>query len=622
MHDPSKTYQELIEDNSVLKQKIKKLKQSEAEHKRAEEALRTSELTYQTIFETTGTTMLIVEDDMTISLANDKFESLTGYTRAEVEGKRKWTEFIEKGDLEKMITHHQLRRADPGLPAKSYEFRLVHRDGYQKNIILTVDMIPGTKKSVASLMDITERKKIEKTLKESEAQYHLLADHMKDYVWLMDLNLQWTFISPSVEKLLGYTLEELIQLPLDKLLTAISFHEAMDIFSSVVPNALAQTLPPSFKILLEIECRCKDGRTLWIESTLSFIQDEYGKPLSILGEGRDITERKQIEYELRASESNFHHSLDDSPLGVRISTVEGETIYANRAILDIYGYDSIEEMKKISVKERYTPESYAEFLLRKEKRLQGEFVPSEYEIKIVRKNGEIRDLHVFRKEVFWNGKKQSQVIYQDISERRQAEEKLNETLENLRKSIKTTIQVLGTASEARDPYTAGHQKRVADLARAIATEMKLPHDKIEGIRMAGSIHDIGKLSIPAEILSKPTKLTDIESSLIKEHAQSGYEMLNDVESPWPLAQIVYQHHERVNGSGYPRNLKGDDIFIEARIITVADVVEAMASHRPYRPALGIEAALKEIEKNKGILYDNIVANTCLRLFREKGYQLK
>jgi putative nucleotidyltransferase with HDIG domain len=195
-----------------------------------------------------------------------------------------------------------------------------------------------------------------------------------------------------------------------------------------------------------------------------------------------------------------------------------------------------------------------------------------------------------------------------------------ETLESLRKSIKTTIQVLGTASEAKDPYTAGHQKRVADLARAIATEMKLPHDTIEGIRMAGSIHDIGKLSVPAEILSKPTKLTNLEFSLIKEHTRVGYEMLKNVESPWPLAQIVYQHHERMDGSGYPRNLKGDEILMGARIIAVADVVEAMASHRPYRSGLGIEAALEEIEKNNGVLYDTAVADACLRLFREKGYQ--
>jgi HD-GYP domain-containing protein (c-di-GMP phosphodiesterase class II) len=152
--------------------------------------------------------------------------------------------------------------------------------------------------------------------------------------------------------------------------------------------------------------------------------------------------------------------------------------------------------------------------------------------------------------------------------------------------------------------------------------MGLTQEKIEGIRMAGSIHDIGKLSIPAEILSKPTKLTEIEFSLIKQHSLSGYEMLKDVESPWPLAEIVHQHHERMNGSGYPRNLKGDEILLEARIMAVADVVEAMASHRPYRPTLGIEAALEEIEKNRGILYDNTVVDTCLRLFREKGYQFK
>jgi HD-GYP domain-containing protein (c-di-GMP phosphodiesterase class II) len=139
--------------------------------------------------------------------------------------------------------------------------------------------------------------------------------------------------------------------------------------------------------------------------------------------------------------------------------------------------------------------------------------------------------------------------------------------------------------------------------------------------MAGTIHDIGKLSIPAEILTKPTKLTNIEYSLIKEHSQSGYEMLKNVESPWPLAEIAYQHHERMNGTGYPRNMKGDEILLEARILAVADVVEAMASHRPYRASLGIEAALEEIEKNKGVLYDDAVVNACLKLFREKGYKL-
>jgi putative nucleotidyltransferase with HDIG domain len=211
---------------------------------------------------------------------------------------------------------------------------------------------------------------------------------------------------------------------------------------------------------------------------------------------------------------------------------------------------------------------------------------------------------------------------QYTAKKQQEEEvKLQQALISLRKAFSSTIQVMVSALEMRDPYTAGHQKKSAEVARTIAMEMGLPQDKVDGIRMAGIIHDIGKLSIPAEILSKPTKLTKGEFSLIKEHARSGYEILKDVESPWPLAEIVYQHHERLNGTGYPRNLKGDEILMESRILAVADVVESMASHRPYRPTLGMEAALKEIEKNKGILYDNVVADACLRLFREKGYQL-
>jgi HD-GYP domain-containing protein (c-di-GMP phosphodiesterase class II) len=214
------------------------------------------------------------------------------------------------------------------------------------------------------------------------------------------------------------------------------------------------------------------------------------------------------------------------------------------------------------------------------------------------------------------------VVAHEITDRKRAEKQLQDTLESLRKAVGTTIQVMVSAVEARDPYTSGHQIRSANLARAIAMEMELPQDRIDGIRMAGSIHDIGKLSIPAEILSKPTKLSDIEFSLIKEHPRKGFEMLKEVESPWPLAEIIHQHHERMDGSGCPRKLKGNAILIEARILAVADVVEAMASHRPYRPGLGIETALNEIEKNRGIFYDNTVADACLRLFREKDFKLE
>jgi putative nucleotidyltransferase with HDIG domain len=176
--------------------------------------------------------------------------------------------------------------------------------------------------------------------------------------------------------------------------------------------------------------------------------------------------------------------------------------------------------------------------------------------------------------------------------------------------------------ESRDPYTAGHQRRVAELAHAIASEMRLPTNQIEGIRMAAIIHDLGKMAVPAEILSKPTKLKKSEFELIKDHPLAGYEILKDIAFPWPIARIVLEHHEKMDGSGYPNGSVGENTLLESKILTVADVVEAMASHRPYRPALGLDAALAEIEKNKGTHYDVTVVEACLSLFRDKGFQLE
>jgi HD-GYP domain-containing protein (c-di-GMP phosphodiesterase class II) len=279
-------------------------------------------------------------------------------------------------------------------------------------------------------------------------------------------------------------------------------------------------------------------------------------------------------------------------------------------------------LRSTPIKKRYTPASYAEYQIRTKMRMNGENCPSEYEIGIIRKSGERRRIQVFRKEVLWNGRQQFQSIYQDITETKKLEEKLRESLSGLERAFSGIIRVLSTVSEKRDPYTAGHQTRVADLTRAIAQEMGLPPERVEGLRLAGTIHDIGKVSIPAEILSKPSRLTNIEFDMVKSHPQVGHDILCDVDFAWPLAEMVLQHHERMDGSGYPRGLKDENILLEARILAVADVVEAMASHRPYRPALGIEAALEEIEKNSGILYDSDVVSACLGLFREKGFNLK
>lgn len=199
---------------------------------------------------------------------------------------------------------------------------------------------------------------------------------------------------------------------------------------------------------------------------------------------------------------------------------------------------------------------------------------------------------------------------------------LKNTLNDLQKTMYGIIEAMGLTVEIRDPYIAGHQRRVAEIARAIAIEMGLSERQVEGVRIAGLIHDIGKITIPDEILSKPGKITEHEFGIIKSHPKVGYDILRKINFPWPISQIVYQHHERMDGTGYPQGLSGELILLEARIMAVADVVEAMSSHRPHRQALGIDIALEEISKNREVLYDPEVVDACLRLFKEKGFEFR
>ena len=215
----------------------------------------------------------------------------------------------------------------------------------------------------------------------------------------------------------------------------------------------------------------------------------------------------------------------------------------------------------------------------------------------------------------------SVIILRNDTDRVDFESKLNDSYHKIKKAINGIVQAMAQTLETRDPYTAGHQRRVADLAKTIAEKMSLPEIEVEGIFMASVIHDLGKISIPSEILSKPSRLSSLEFELMKTHPRIGYDILRSMEFPWPLADLVYQHHERCNGSGYPLGLTGDNILIGARILAVADVVESMASDRPYRAALGIDKALEEITSNKGKLYDRDVADTCEKVFTQYNYQM-
>lgn len=201
-----------------------------------------------------------------------------------------------------------------------------------------------------------------------------------------------------------------------------------------------------------------------------------------------------------------------------------------------------------------------------------------------------------------------------------AQKKFKLDARKVQKTLEDTIKALASAVEARDSFTTGHQKRVSKLAFAIAKEMAVPKEKLEGIQIAGAIHDIGKIYVPSEILGKRSWLTEIEYNIVKTHTQVGYDILKSVKFPWPVADIILQHHERMDGSGYPSGLLGENILVEAKILGVADVVEAMFSHRAFRPALGINNALAEISKNKDLLYDQNVVDYCLKLFNKKSFK--
>jgi PAS domain S-box-containing protein/putative nucleotidyltransferase with HDIG domain len=299
-----------------------------------------------------------------------------------------------------------------------------------------------------------------------------------------------------------------------------------------------------------------------------------------------------------------------------VHDLEGKCIYANERACQFYGYDE-EELLKINLYELNAPEQLdtvkakiAELIEKKQLTFESIHVCKDKPLAPV----EISSLIIESE-----GRKLIVSAVCDISKRKRTEEELRQTSLRLQRAIEGAINAVALTTEIRDPYTAGHQHRVAKLACSIGRELGLSNEQIEGVRVAGTLHDIGKIYVPAEILSRPGRLRQNEINLVKDHAQVGYDLLSTIEFPWPVAQIVLQHHERVNGSGYPHGLSGDDILIEAQIMSVADVVEAMASHRPYRPALSIEEALLEISQQRGVLYSPAAVDACIKVFTQKGF---
>lgn len=366
--------------------------------------------------------------------------------------------------------------------------------------------------------------------------------------------------------------------------------------------------------------RKNDGKIRWLYIHNNVDVNAKGEVIRIRGTSQDITQRKQMENSLRRSEELFRNSFENAHVGVSLVSSEGNFLRVNNELCNILGYPIGEliviKFNDITLEEdKHIGQSYLRRMI------DGEIDNASFEKRYVRKNGQViwvfLSIAAIRDD---EGNFSHFIVYtQDISEQKKYEEKIEQNNMQLRETFKGAINLLALAGEQRDPYTAGHQERVAKLAVAIAKKMGLDEHTIEGINIAGIIHDVGKMSVPVELLSKPTKLTELEYSIIKTHSQSGYQILSKVDFPWPIADIVYQHHEHLDGSGYPRGLKSDEILIEAKILAVADVVEAMSSNRPYRASMGITAALEEISNKKDVYYDPGIVETCKKLFIEEAF---
>lgn len=370
---------------------------------------------------------------------------------------------------------------------------------------------------------------------------------------------------------------------------------------------------------------CADGRTRHFQVRTRIEREESGKILRILGTLLDVTEQVLLRMKLEAEEARYRAIFEKSQVVMLlIDPDDGSIVDGNDAALEFYGYSrEIFRQMKISQINQLGSGPVRDALDRSREKAQTFFL---FPHRLA--SGEVRMVHAYAGPIPIGGRTLIHSIIFDVTEKLRAEEALVEKSRELERSLKVlegaweqTIKAMAAMSELRDPYEVGHQRRVAALAAAVACGMGWPEEEVKAVSLAGLVHDIGKIAVPSDYLSKPGPLTSRERLLVQEHSRAGYDLLRGIDIPWPLAEIVGQHHERLDGSGYPQGLRGEAILPAARILAVADVVEAMASHRPYRPAWGIEAALREIEDHRGSLFDENVVDACLLLFREKNFRL-
>lgn len=524
--------------------------------------------------------------------------------------------------LWKKATHHAKLSALAVFPVREDGAIVATLHLYSRNsgyfsaeiVQLLDEMVANLSFALDKLNNEAQRARAVTELQRVESRLQFALQGGEHGVWEWNAQNNEVYFSPGWKAMLGYTDAEI----------GSSYYEWE---SRVHPDDLASALKAlqrfsngeTANYIAEYRLRCKDGSHKWIlDRGKAITRTADGKPLQAIGTHTDISEERRIREQLSESEAKFKGLVEQSMIGIYMVDNQ-HMLYANPRTEEIFGYAS-GEMNGIAIHAFVAPEDRDTVDSNIRRSTSGDINSLRYEFRALRKDGRVIDVGVHGNRTLLAGKPVVLGVLQDITDRRLNEERMREYVTRLERSMMSTVQAISRMVDLRDPYTSGHERRVGELAAAIGSELGLNEHQVTGLRVAGGVHDVGKIAVPAEILSKPTRLSAAEFAIVKTHAQQGYEILQDIDFPWPIAQTVWQHHERLDGSGYPRGLRGDDICLEARILAVADVVESMSTHRPYRPALGIEAAFAELQAHSGTLYDPAIVSACIKLFHEKGYQ--
>ena len=595
-----------MEKYPELEEKVKEELNAMAEMlEKRREAHFKSEKKFETIIKICPLDILVTQDNK-FPYANFLISPITGYSREEITSLENFLEIIAPEYRELVRKNYEARLRGEYIPP--YECKLLSKSGEEKWVIVVGTLLEwqGRPADIVMLMDITELKQKELKLQESEQQFRMLFENAAEAIYFFDPESKQVLeANPSFFNYLGYKPEEISNLRIYDIYDFIA-HDKKSIDEHI------QSILDSGTIVVgERKWRRKDGTLIDVLVSAGKISQK-GKTV-IFTIATDITQLKNMERALQDAVTRLKAILQAIPDLIFIINRNGVILeyYAEKKE-DLYAQPIEFLNKKVT---EVLPSDVAERVIKaiQEVFSTREVVEFGYSLNI---RGKVRQWDA---RIVKLNENEVLAVVRDVTQLKKMAKKLRESYERLRKSFQQFIKAMAKIVESRDPYTAGHQERVAELAVAIAKEMRLSEGKIEAIQMAGLLHDMGKIAIPVEILTKPAKLSELEFTLVKTHPQVAYEVLKEIDFPWPVAEIIYQHHERWDGSGYPRGLKDDEILLEARILAVADVVEAMCSHRPYRPAYSIEEALEELTRNKGKLYDPEVVEACVKLFKEKKF---